>query len=745
MAAHESSPRFSEPTSRVVWLEPLRDATIWVVLAGLYIAGLLLAGSSGAFRQSAQHVWLSLLTFLLAGLVVLLRRWNRSAAAWLLAIGCFATVLLAVTWGGVDAAIWLLLVPVGITALAIGIPWGVATAVACSLAIGFVPSTLLSVSQASRAITLIGIWTTIGLIWAAVHPLLAALRWAWSSYESNRLILEQARDNQVRLYETMEDLASANLQLSRLNRLAQALRQAAEDERTAKEQFVANVSHELRTPLNMIIGFCEMITSAPEAYGDRVPPTLLSDLNVVLRNSQHLSSLIDDVLDLSQIEAGQMALTKERVSLSEIVQSATVAVRPLFESKGLDLESDIPQDLPLVSCDRTRIREVVLNLLSNAGRFTEQGGVQVRAWQKGSDVVVSVRDTGPGIAAEHRDRLFLPFQQLDGSVRRRYGGTGLGLSISRSFVELHEGRMWVESEVGRGTTFSFSLPIDPPTPLDSGALRWFNPYEPYEGRTRPSRLEPAQDRPRLVVVESGDSMQRLLTRYLDHVEIATSPDLEQALAELPQSPAQALLINDIHIGDALQQINNAQALPYATPAIVCAIPGKEQAAGELGVFDYLVKPISREALLSCLDRVDGKVSTVLLVDDEPDALRLFGRMLNEADRGYRVVRASSGRQALEILRQDRPDVMLLDLVMPEMDGFQLLSIKSQDPELRDIPVILISARDPLGQPIVSNGLAVTCQRGMSAREVLACIDALSRILSRATLPLDRALTTAPLD
>jgi signal transduction histidine kinase/CheY-like chemotaxis protein len=555
--------------------------------------------------------------------------------------------------------------------------------------------------------------------------------------------LEQARDNQVRLYETLDDVASANLQMNRLNSLAQALRQAAEDERAAKEQFVANVSHELRTPLNMIIGFCEMITGAPETYGERVPPTLLADLNVVLRNSQHLSSLIDDVLDLSQIEAGQMALTKERVSLAEIVQSATVAVRPLFESKQLYLETEVPGDLPLVSCDRTRVREVVLNLLSNAGRFTERGGVHVRACLEGDHVVVSVTDTGPGIAEEHRERLFLPFQQLDGSVRRRYGGTGLGLSISRSFVELHDGKMWVESEVGSGTTFYFSLPIDPVLPLESSVLRWFNPYEPYEERTRPSRLEHAQVRPRLVVVESGDSMQRLLRRYLDRTEVATAPDLERALEEISQAPAQALLVNDIHVGEALHRINSSQALPYGTPAIVCAIPGTEQAAGTLGVFDYLVKPISRETLLACLDRVEGGVKTVLLVDDEPDALHLFGRILNEANRDYRVLRAPNGRQALDILRHERPDVMLLDLVMPEMDGFELLATKGQDPELSEIPVILISARDPLGQPIVSNGMAVTCRRGMSAREILACIDALSRILSRATSPLDRALTTAP--
>lgn len=744
MTDQTPTPPVSEANKTSDWLLLVRDRAVWLALAMLYITGLFLAGSPYAFSQPSQHVWFSLLMFLLGGLALFVRRWGQLMAAWVLVVGISVTSLAAVIWGGLTEAIWLLLVPIGITTLMIGIPWGVAAAITCSLGLWFAPSTLLPVAQASRIVTLIGIWTMVGTIWVAVYSLLPSLRWAWFSYEQNSLILRQTRDTQVGLYRMAEDLAAANLQLNRLHRLAQALRQTAEDERAAKERFVTNVSHELRTPLNMVIGFCEMITDTPEAYGDGIPPSLLADLNVVLRNSQHLSSLIDDVLDLSQMEVGQMALTKERTSISEIIQSAVIAVRPLFDSKKLYLRVSLPKDLPLVLCDRTRIREVVLNLFSNAGRFTERGGVEVEAHQDGDNIVVSVADTGPGIAEEHRARLFMPFEQLDGSIRRRYGGTGLGLSISKSFVELHEGELWVESEVGQGTKFSFCLPINPPTPLESSVLRWFNPYEPHEERRRP-RVKLAQVRPRLVVVESGDSMQRILGRYLDGIDVIQSATLEEAFEELARTPAQGLLINDLHIGDALQRVRDSEALPYGVPAIVCAMPGTGQATDALGVFDYLVKPISRRVLFSCLDRLQTPVNKILLVDDEPDALQLFGRMLSKAGRGYQVIRASNGAQALEILRQEQPDVLLLDLVMPEMDGFQLLTVKSKDPALRHIPVILISARDPLGQPILSSGLAVTCRRGMSAREVLACIDALSRILSYASSPADRALTAAPLD
>ena len=194
--------------------------------------------------------------------------------------------------------------------------------------------------------------------------------------------------------------------MAQLHRLAHDLRREAEEARRSKEQFVANVSHELRTPLNMIIGFSEMAMYSPETYGPNIPQALLADLEIVLRNSRHLSSLIDDVLDLSQIDAGQMALMKELTTLGEIIAAVATAVRPLFNSKGLYLRTDIPRNLPPLHCDRIRIRQVLLNLLSNAGRFTEKGGVWVGARQEGNQIVVSVADSGPGIKADEAAKVF---------------------------------------------------------------------------------------------------------------------------------------------------------------------------------------------------------------------------------------------------------------------------------------------------------------------------------------------------
>ncbi len=633
-----------EPLQTSTWslelealLVRLRDETIGLAFLGLCVVGVIMTGTLH-FGDPASSALTGLVFAVLAVAVWVFRRQNYLIAAWSLVIGTFLIILLVVAWGRLEQAIWLLMFPAGLATLTISRNAGMATAASSTLVLLLLPESWLPVEFSQRMVALIGVWGALGMIWLALRPLLTSVQWAWAGYERSQTLLEQARDTQVQLKQAFEDLKDANLQLTRLNQSAQAMRAVAENERRAKEQFVANVSHELRTPINMIVGFCEMIIQSPQTYGADIPPALLADLDIVLRNGQHLSSLIDDVLDLSQIDAGRMVLNKERVPVAEIIQAAAIAMRPLFSSKNLVLDIQTADNLVLL-CDRTRIREVVLNLLSNAGRFTEQGGVQVRAWQETNDIVISVADTGPGIAEQDRAKLFQPFQQLDGSLRRRYAGTGLGLSISKSFVEMHGGKMWVESKKDQGTTIFFRLPIDEPPALQSSGVRWVNPYQPYEPRVRPTRFRPLPERPRLVVAEHGRVMQRLLGRYLSAVEITPAANLDEALQVLARMPSRALLVNDIQVGEILERLNQPSALPDGTPAIISFLPGLAQATDALGVFDYLVKPISREALLGSLDRVQPAVKTVLVVDDEPDALRLFRRMLSSADSRRSVISA----------------------------------------------------------------------------------------------------------
>ncbi len=709
-------------------IEELRSSNVWMSVVPLMPAAFALYAvatrSPDPAPGSLPGVFLLLLT---PAVWWLLHKSYYRVAALALVVGLFCANLLLIHGTALAEAALFLALPVGLSAVLIGIPVGAVAAVACSIYLLF---GIAQIDAVLRSVAVINLWATLWMIWLSARPLLLARKWFEGSYHQSRAALEKSRDYQFQLRQALDDLTEAHHQLTQLNRLAHDLRHQADEARRSKEQFVANVSHELRTPLNMIIGFSEMAMNSPQTYGRNIPQSLLADLEIVLRNSQHLSSLIDDVLDLSQIEAGQMALMKEGAALGEIVDEAVTAVRPLFNSKGLTLRRDIPPNLPELYCDRVRIRQVLLNLLSNAGRFTERGGVSVCARQAEKAIIVSVADTGPGISADEISEIFKPFQQLDGSVHSHWAGSGLGLSVSKHFVELHQGRMWLESEQGQGATFYFRLPVEETiSSAADGVMRWFSPYSTYIERSHIPSLPATADRPRLIVVEEGKALSRLLARYLDNAELVPATSIEEALEAIAAFPAQALLVNEASVGESLERIENEIALPFGLPVFVCSLPGVGDAADSLGAVDYLIKPISRDDLLAALDRLGNEVNTILIVDDEPDVLRLFRRMLASAGRSYRVLRASSAGQARQIMADTKPDVVLSDLVMPEQDGYQLIAEMKADPTLRDIPIVVTSARDPSSQPTVSKSLAVLRGGGIAIPQLLTAISTLVSVLS----------------
>jgi signal transduction histidine kinase/CheY-like chemotaxis protein len=571
--------------------------------------------------------------------------------------------------------------------------------------------------------------------WAATRAMLIVSEWALFNYKRSQQEIEEAREQRLELKQIQEDLLLSNQELARLSNRLKAMYQVAEDARRAKEEFVANVSHELRTPLNMIIGFSDMIMQMPQVYGEDIPQPLLADVSAIQRNSQHLSKLVDDVLDLSQIEADQMMINKEWVDVMEVIDDACQAVRPLFEQKDLYLKMNIDRPIPTLRCDRTRIRQVVINLLSNAGRFTSQGGVVVEAHANPSEVAVSVIDTGPGIPEEDQKRLFQPFQQVDNSIRRRYDGSGLGLAISKRFVELHGGDIELESEVGSGTQITFTLPREntPTVGITAGndATRWFHPFDEhtYKVRTRRSRAPHPDLAPRFVLVESGHTLQRLFERYAPDIETRSSATVREAVDTLNESPAQAMIINTPPGLENHTEIQHLDNLPYGTPAMRCWIPAGDEEYKALGVQEYVVKPVTREKLLDTLDALDDEAETILLVDDDPEVLRLFTRIITSSSQQYRVLQASNGRRALGLMRERHPDVVFLDLIMPDMNGHKVLLEKHKDETIRSIPVVILSSRDPQGHLDTGSSLTITCKGRMTTHNLIRCTREISKILA----------------
>ncbi len=700
----------------------VRISPMWVIgpLAALGTPAIfVIEVLSGALEP--RLVILFLLFYVTIGTTWLLISRKDWIGEWFLVAALIGMICLGHVWWDMPQLLTLMVVPPLLAAVLIGLAATVLTTVGETILLLVWSSLVVSnVSPVALATVIVTIWAVLVLMCATNYRVRRLTEWSWDYFQQGQILLEEARDSKVELQQALGDLTQANQQLTRLNMLAQGLRRMAEEARKVKEEFVAQVSHELRTPLNMIIGYTEVILQSPEIYGNNLPSALLADLTVIFRNAEHLSALIDDVLDMTEIETEQMALTKEEVQLHEIVNAAAIAVRPLFDSKGLYLKVDVPETLPPLFCDRTRIREVLLNLLSNAGRFTEQGGVQVGAWRQENDLIVTVTDTGPGIAAEDKVRLFQPFQQLSSSIRQRHGGSGLGLSISKRFLELHNGDIWVDSALGVGTTFSFRLPIALPMPTDGELARRLQPDWEYWQRTRPSKAPKTAARPRFVVLDEDNTLPRFLARYLENAEIVSVPNLEQALHELSDNPSTALVVNAVSVGETLHGLETSQ-LPEGIPVMICTIPHSAESARSLGVFDYLAKPIPRNVLLATLDRVGRPIKTVLIVDDQPDMLRLYRRMLASSKRDCRVVQARNGEEATTILRQRKPDVVLFELATAKGDSTQFLRAWNNEPATRNIPIIVTSANRQSHQPIASNVFAVTRRGGLSTREILTLI------------------------
>ena len=662
-------------------------------------------------------------------LIWLLESWNPPLGRWLLVSGLVASIHFVAAWFELPSALVLVALPATLAISLLGVHAGVIAAGAETVILLFLrPFGGLDVGTGMVIVTLLALWLACGLMIATQRSVSELARWSVVNFERARVLLDEARDRQAGLKEALDALAHANRQLALTYDKLAAARLLAEEARRTKAAFVANVSHEFRTPLNMIVGLVDMILETPSLYGEELPAPLLKDLEIVGRNCEHLSSMINDVLDLSRIESGRPALHRENVRLQEVVEQALAVVRPLTEKRGLALQAVVPDDLPEVYCDRTRIRQVILNLVSNAARFTERGGITVQATSEDGSVLVSVTDSGPGISPEDAKRIFEPFYQGSSLVRRQGNGTGLGLSISKQFVELHGGKMWLESQLGAGSTFSFRLPISlPPEPI-SRPERWiaqgwverkFNPTLP--------EMKLSQ---RIIVCDEMSELCSLFSRYDDQVEFAPTKDLVQAIAEMQRCPAQALVVNGASLSSLGPLVEKARKELPDTPILGCVLPPKTGHALAAGAADFMLKPVTRGDLARAFTTLGRPVKDILLVDDDPDVLELLSRMIQANDNTAQIRTATSGPQALAEMLRKPPDVILLDILMPNQDGWQILTAIKEERALRDIPVIIISAQDPQDQPAQSEWLLATISGGLSINKLLHCLYGISSALLR---------------
>jgi signal transduction histidine kinase/CheY-like chemotaxis protein len=449
-----------------------------------------------------------------------------------------------------------------------------------------------------------------------------------------------------------------------------------------KSEFLAQMSHELRTPLNAVIGFSEVLLERLFGELNEKQEEYLRD---ILGSGRHLLSLINDVLDVSRVEAGRMELELRDLDVERVIEDALILVREQAAKRGQTVALDIDPDVPHARGDERRIKQVVANLLGNAVKFTPEGGrIVVGARRTGDTVQVFVTDDGIGVAAGDQARIFEAFSQASSGPQPKPEGTGLGLTLSRQIVELHGGRLWLESRPGEGSTFTFSLPMRSETTTPATAA----PDRP--------RGDAGTDARSVLLVEDDEHSIELLSLYLQDAgfDVVVARSGEEGLALARRLRPQGIVLDILLPGlDGWEFLSRSKVDPViaAIPVIIVSMVDERGRGLALGAADYLVKPIARGDLLGALSRVTaGSLATVLTIDDDPTALELASAALEPA--GYVVLTARTGSKGVALARSAQPDVILLDLVMPEVDGFAVVEQLRADPRTSSIPIVVLTSK-----------------------------------------------------
>ena len=492
------------------------------------------------------------------------------------------------------------------------------------------------------------------------------------------------------VHERDAQLANQNAHLDKLvaerTEELEITRDRAEEANRTKSAFLANMSHELRTPMNAIIGYSEMLM---EESGEMEPEELREDLQKIHGAGKHLLGLINDVLDISKIEAGKMTLYLETFDIGTMLREVAATIQPLMAKNRNRLELHFPPEIGTLHADLTKVRQTLFNLLSNAAKFTEEGVVSLTVSCEEEIIRFHVRDSGIGMTPEQLGKLFVAFTQADVSTSRKYGGTGLGLTISKRFCEMMGGDLIVESKLGEGSLFTAWLPRR----VSDGAPAAVSGAPEVDPAPVPTGTGPL-----VLVVEDDPMAAELLQRVLskEGYQVRTADNGVDALA-LTRTLHPRLITLDVMMPsmDGLTVLSTLKEDPQTRdiPVIMISMNDNRNLGLSLGAADYLTKPVERARLIEVLARHSRHTETTplgLVVDDLPENRQLLRLSLERE--GWNVMEAAHGREAFARLAEQRPDLILLDLMMPEMDGFEFLTLLRENPEYADLPVIVITAR-----------------------------------------------------
>ena len=499
------------------------------------------------------------------------------------------------------------------------------------------------------------------------------------------LTLKNLRQAQVELVHQKKDLEIRVQQ--RTAELAKSMREAEAANR-AKSQFLANMSHELRTPMNAIIGYSEMLIEEAEDIGQ---DDFIPDLQKIQGAGRHLLNLINDILDLSKIEAGRMELYLETFSIKNLIDETISTIHPLIEKNNNTLEFNLADDLDVMHADLTKVRQSLFNLLSNASKFTKNGAIALNVTsyltQGKKAIAFEVTDTGIGMNPEQMSKLFQAFTQADASTTRKYGGTGLGLAITKKFCQMMGGDIKVESEPGKGSNFTIYLPAEV---VDSTKEKP-QPNREHQFKSNNSFKNT------ILVIDDDPTIHNLLTRFLNKkgFEVKTANSGTEGVRLAKELQPQAITLDVMMPGmDGWSVLTALKANPETSdiPVIMMTMVNDKNLGYALGAAEYIIKPIDRTKLEAVLSRFKSvsDLESILVVEDDPGIREMLCRQIRKAD--WQVIEAENGKEALHMLDKHLPKLILSDLMMPEMDGFELVHRLKQHDRWRNIPVIILTAK-----------------------------------------------------